>query len=82
MAAAKKIRETSRAVRESVKTLRESGAVQEMADPDYASNSVLKFFQSKREQTNRKEIAIGTVRNHVKSVKLFCYMADLQIHWA
>ena len=47
--------------------------------PIYAFNSVLKFFQTKREQIDRKEITIGTVRNYVKSIKLFCDMADLQI---
>src|ERR671919_2515133 len=57
-------------------------ATQAIADADYAFNSVLKFFQNKREQIDRKEIAIGTFRNYVKSVKLFCDMADLQIPWA
>jgi hypothetical protein len=52
------------------------------SDPVYAFNSVLRFFQSKREQIDRKEMAIGTVRNYVKSIKLFCDMADLQIPWA
>lgn len=57
-------------------------AAQAKADPSYAFNCVLKFFQNKREQIDRKEIAIGTVRNYVKSVKLFCDMADLLIPWA
>ena len=57
-------------------------AAQGRADSIYAFNSVLKFFQSKREQIDRKETAIGTVRNYVKSIKLFCDMADLQIPWA
>jgi hypothetical protein len=57
-------------------------AAQARADHIYAFNSVLKFFQSKREQIDRKEMAIGTVRNYVKSIKLFCDMADLQIPWA
>jgi integrase len=57
-------------------------AAQARADPVYAFNSVLKFFQSKREQIDRKEIAIGTVRNYVKSIKLFCDMADVQVPWA
>jgi hypothetical protein len=52
------------------------------SDPVYAFNSVLRFFQSKREQIDLKEMAIGTVRNYVKSIKLFCNMADLQIPWA
>src|SRR5919107_2082522 len=57
-------------------------ATKARADPVYAFNSVLKFFQLKREQIDRKETAIGTVRNYVKSIKLFCDMADLQIPWA
>jgi hypothetical protein len=57
-------------------------AAQAKADPANAFNSVLKFFQSKREQIDRKEIAIGTVRNYVKSIKLFCDMADVHVPWA
>ena len=54
-------------------------AGQAKADPVFAFNSVLKFFQFKREQIDRQEIAIGTVRNYVKSIKLFCDMADLPV---
>ena len=57
-------------------------AAQAKADPNYAFNCVLRFFQSKREQIDRKEIAIGTVRNYLKSIKLFRDMADLLIPWA
>jgi hypothetical protein len=57
-------------------------AAQSKADPNYAFNSVLRFFQSKREQIDRKEMAIGTVRNYVKSIKLLCDMADVQVPWA
>jgi hypothetical protein len=56
-------------------------AAQAKADPAFAFNSVLKFFQSKREQIDRKEMAIGMVRNYLKSIRLFCDMADLQIPW-
>jgi hypothetical protein len=38
--------------------------------------------QGEREQIDRKEIAIGTVRNYLKSIKLFYDMAHLQIAWA
>jgi hypothetical protein len=44
------------------------------ADPNYAFNSVLKFFQSKHEQIDQKKMAIGTARNYPKSIKLFCDM--------
>jgi integrase len=57
-------------------------AARARADPNYAFNSILKFFQAKREQIDRKEMAIGTVRNYLKSIKLFCDMADLGIPWA
>jgi hypothetical protein len=57
-------------------------AAQARADSIYAFNCVVKFIQSKREQIDGKEMAIGTVRNYVKSIKLFCDMADLQIPWA
>jgi hypothetical protein len=57
-------------------------AAQVRAYPIYAFNSILKFFQSKREQIDRKDMAIGTVRNYVKSIKLFYDMADLPIPWA
>jgi hypothetical protein len=49
--------------------------------PKYAFNSVLKFFQSKREQIDRQQIAINSVvRNYLKSIKFFCDMRDLQIY--
>jgi integrase len=57
-------------------------AAQAREDPNYAFNCVLKFFHNKREQIDRKEMAIGTVRNYVKSIRLFCDMADLSIPWA
>jgi hypothetical protein len=50
-------------------------------DPNCAFNSVLKLFQCKREQIDRKEIAIGTDRNCVKSAELFSDMAHPQIPW-
>jgi hypothetical protein len=56
-------------------------ATKARADPVYVFNSVLKFFQLKRDQIDRKETAVETVRNYVKSIKLFCDMAYLQIPW-
>ena len=41
------------------------------ADPNYAFNSVLKFFQAKREQIDRKELAIGTVRELPEEYQAF-----------
>jgi integrase len=44
-------------------------------------NSVLRFMQFHLERVNRKEITGATVRNYVKSIKLFCEMADIPISW-
>jgi hypothetical protein len=43
-------------------------AAQARLDPVFAFNSVLKFFQLKCEQIDRKEVPIGTVRNYLKSI--------------
>jgi hypothetical protein len=43
-------------------------ADQARKDPIYSFNSVLRLFQSNREQIDRKKMAIGTVRNYVKSI--------------
>ena len=47
----------------------------------WAFSSVLEFLQAQKERFNRKEIAAGTIRNYVKSIKLFCQMADVTISW-
>ena len=44
-------------------------------------NSVLKFMQYQLDRANRKEITGSTVRNYLKSIKLFCEMADFQVAW-
>ena len=44
-------------------------------------NNVLKFMQFQLDRANRKEITGSTVRNYLKSIKLFCEMADLPIAW-
>ncbi len=40
-------------------------------------NNILKFMQFQHERANRKEITGSTERNYLKSIKLFCEMADL-----
>ncbi len=44
-------------------------------------NAILKFMQSLLERLNRKELTGSTVRNYLKSIKLFCEIADIQITW-
>jgi integrase len=50
-------------------------------DSIWAFNCLLKFIQFQKERFNRKEITAGTIRNYVKSIKLFCAMADIAINW-
>jgi hypothetical protein len=47
----------------------------------WALNSIVRFLEFQRERVNRKEITGGTVRNYVKSIKLFCETADILIQW-
>jgi integrase len=50
-------------------------------DNIWAFNSILSFIQLLKERVDRKEITAGTIRNYVKSIKLFCQMADISIPW-
>jgi integrase len=50
-------------------------------DNIWAFNGILKFIQLLKECLDRKEITAGTIRNYVKSIKLFCQMADIPIPW-
>lgn len=50
-------------------------------DSIWAFNGILKFIQSLKDRADRKEITGGTIRNYVKSIKLFCQMADIPIVW-
>jgi integrase len=50
-------------------------------DNIWAFNSILRFIQLLKECVDRKEITSGTIRNYVKSIKLFCQMADISIPW-
>ena len=44
-------------------------------------NNVLKFMLYQIDRVNKKEIVGSTVQNYLKSIKLFCEMADINIHW-
>jgi integrase len=43
--------------------------------------TIFKFIQFQNDRVNKKEITGATVRNYVKSIKLFCEMSDLPIPW-
>ena len=48
---------------------------------DWAFANILKFIQFQKDRVDKKEITGATVRNYVKSIKLFCEMADIPIPW-
>src|SRR5438874_938239 len=50
-------------------------------DGNWSLNSILKFVQFQKDRVDKKEISGATVRNYVKSIKLFCEMADMPIQW-
>ena len=52
-----------------------------MEGNQWVFNNVLKFMLYQIDRVNRKEIVGSTVQNYLKSVKLFCDMADINIHW-
>jgi hypothetical protein len=50
-------------------------------DSNRTFSNILKFVQFQNSRVARKEISGATVRNYVKSIKLFCEMADLLVAW-
>ena len=52
-----------------------------MEGNQWVFNSVLKFILYQIDRVNKKEIVGSTVQNYLKSVKLFCEMADINIQW-
>lgn len=50
-------------------------------DANWALSNILKFVYFQRERVDKKEISGATVINYVKSIKLFCEMADIAIPW-
>jgi hypothetical protein len=44
-------------------------------------NNILKFVQYQKDRVDRKEITAARIRNYVKSINLFCEMADIPIPW-
>jgi hypothetical protein len=43
-------------------------------DIDWATKNIINFLQMQKERTINKEISGATVRNYVKTIKLFCEM--------
>ena len=46
---------------------------------NWAFNTILKFVMAQLERVNRKEIVIATLRGYLKSIKLFCDVAEVPV---
>ena len=50
-------------------------------DPGWAFSNILKFLYSQKERVERKEITASTLRNYVKTIKMFCEVTDIVVQW-
>jgi hypothetical protein len=48
---------------------------------DWAFNRIYTFISHLLSKAERKEIVGSTVQNYIKSIRLFCELADIQISW-
>jgi hypothetical protein len=51
------------------------------SDINWAFGGIVTYLQHRRQRVEKKEIAAATLRNHVKTIRLFCEMADIEIRW-
>ncbi len=48
---------------------------------NWTLSQIIRFLQFQKERVEKKEITAGTLKNFVKSIKVFCEMSDLSIPW-
>jgi hypothetical protein len=46
---------------------------------NWTLSQIIRFLQYQKERVENKEITSGTLKNFVKSIKVFCEMADISI---
>jgi hypothetical protein len=56
-------------------------ATKGLEDHQWAFNNIIKFLQYQKERVEKAKISAGTLRNFVKTIKLFCEMSEIPIHW-
>ncbi len=62
---------------ENVICLRKKG----LEDHQWAFNNIIRFLRYQKERVEKTEITGGTLRNFVKTIKLFCEMTEIPIRW-
>lgn len=50
-------------------------------DKNWAAVRIIKFLQYEKERVEKGDITAATLRNFVKSIKLYCEMSDVIIPW-
>jgi integrase len=50
-------------------------------EAEWAFQNILRFIHSQKKRVEQKQISAATVRNYVKSIKLFCEMAYISVPW-
>jgi integrase len=50
-------------------------------DISWTLNQIIRFLQFQKERVENKEITAATLKNFIKSLKIFCESADLDIPW-
>ena len=48
---------------------------------NWALSQIIRFLQYQKERVENKEITSGTLKNFVKSLKVFCEMEDISTSW-
>ena len=56
-------------------------ATKGLEDQKWAFTNIIRFLQYQKERVETAEITGGTLRNFVKTIKLFCEMSEIPIHW-
>ena len=56
-------------------------ATKGLEDPQWLFNNIIKFLQYQKDRVETAEISAGTLRNFVKTIKLFCEMSEITISW-
>jgi hypothetical protein len=51
------------------------------SNTNWTLNQVIRFLQYQKERLDNKEITAATLKNFVKSIKVFCEMSDISISW-
>ena len=50
-------------------------------DSNWAFSNILRFLHYQKERVEKNEITAGTLRNYVKTLKMFCEITDIAIPW-